>query len=138
MRVCGRRGRALRAGGGLLAALLALAPASSVLHNLVVRHGTCAEHGEPVDLTAAAAAPDADWSHAAATAHLAPGAPAAEHEHEHCAVAAHARENASPPRPTVTLLSPPALATETIPLPVLTHGPAPLLLAPKHSPPSCA
>ena len=125
---------ALRGRAAGLAALLAVAQAAGLAHQLVADHRTC-EHGQIVEAGAAlsheAVEPDA--------AHLlAPEGERAEGEHVHCLAVALQRQ-AAERAATPLLAAPPRLAHATLVrdvAPVVLPREVLLLLAPKASPPA--
>lgn len=111
---------------------------ASFTHMLCVRHVTCPEHGELIDVPAVAVGAP----HAPAAESIASDSGQAAHAHDHClvaAIAAQAMAPSSPPTRCEGAAGPVQRTTERVvarPEPV----PAPasialLLLAPKSSPP---
>ena len=127
-----------RLSGALAIALLVVVSLGGRLHEALVPHTICAEHGEPVELSAAVStrtAPDSD----ARTLRLVDSKSHAT-SHEHCVLVLLGKTKgllatrivsvamaASSPRESVRWTS--ADHEQSIPL---------LLLAPKHSPPAIA
>ena len=125
--------------GWLVPLALLAGQLSSLAHSMAVAHARCPEHGELVHRTAVAPA--------AAPAALALGAPSAVvsdtaiagHGHEHCISFWGRRELAGPPpRPSIELAPPPALATRPIDATAFGGRSALLSFAPKTSPPVSA
>lgn len=115
-----------------MGAVFLAAQLSSFSHQLLVKHITCAEHGELIHAGETDAAPVADANSVTSTAQV------AGHGHEHCDVFLARREQLAVVPPAVVVL---AAAPLALPLPVFTRTvhsvSVPLLrLAPKSSPPA--
>jgi hypothetical protein len=111
---------------------------SALAHSMAVAHDRCPEHGELIHRAAGAPAPDAALAHGAQPAVIMVAA-IAGHGHEHCISFWARRELAGPPpRPSIELTPPPALAARPIDAPGLDGRSALLSFAPKTSPPLSA
>lgn len=78
---------------GLVATFCLLGQFSSLAHNLLVQHATCAEHGEIVH-TGATSAPEGAATEVAADPTVGDSGasePAEGHGHDHCLAVAHGR-----------------------------------------------
>jgi len=131
-----RPAAALRALAALLVALLLLAQGASALHELLVPHRVCAEHGHRVHGDAVLVR-SFQASRAGAVPAAIPGSAAEPEAHEHCALPARPQQNGLRlERPSIVELARVVhfsrLPAERTPLCV---GPPILLVAPKQSPP---
>ncbi len=131
-----RPASALRALAAVLVALLLLAQGASALHELLVPHRVCAEHGHRVHGNAASVG-SFQVSRAGGLPVAIPGSAAEPEAHEHCALPAR-------PQQTGVCLEHPSIGElarvlHFSRLPVerapLRAGPPILLVAPKQSPP---
>ncbi|MSP63424.1 MAG: hypothetical protein EXR72_24390 [Myxococcales bacterium] len=121
-----------------LAGLTLVGPILGTAHLAAVRHATCPEHGELLDVGGAVALPLAAAAAAAAEEPAWRAAESADHEHEDCAIAAHRRTS------TWVGLAPPAALHNSAPtlvaLQALSAPPGRrqslYRLAPKTSPPA--
>lgn len=132
--------RELRRLAGLVATFCLLGQLSTLAHNILVRHATCAEHGELVHQSTA---PGATKAISAARRDVAVRASAADdqaegHGHEHCLVLAHGRghvglDGASAP---ATVEPPEYQAVAPVAAPARAASHTVYRLAPKTSPPA--
>jgi len=131
--------RVVRLGCVLLVGVVLAGHVGAVLHQSLVQHAVCSEHGEAThgDVVAKPGAAERVVAHASYD-----GIPAsaADDDHEHCLLALTRRDAAVAARSHDTTLAPPqaaklATVLETSP----AHAPiATLRLAPKSSPPAIA
>jgi hypothetical protein len=130
------RHRSTRGFAALLAVVALAGQLASFAHLVVVRHVTCAEHGEMIEVGSAATSA-AVTPHETPPAMRAAASPSAAHAHEHCLIspmrrdriAATALTSADPARVDTSATT--AVAGDRAVAPPI----AAIVLAPKSSPP---
>jgi hypothetical protein len=124
--------------GWLVPLALLAGQLSALAHSMAVAHDRCPEHGELIHRAAGAPVPGAALAHGAQPAVITVAA-IAGHGHEHCISFWARRELAGPPpRPSIELAPPPALAACPFDAAGLDGRSALLSFAPKTSPPLSA
>jgi len=124
--------------GWLVPLVLLAGQVSALAHSMAVAHDRCPEHGELIHRAAGAPAIGAARTHGGQPAVIMVAA-IAGHGHEHCISFWAQRELAGPPpRPSIELAPPPALAARPLVAPGLDGRSALLSFAPKTSPPLSA
>jgi hypothetical protein len=124
--------------GWLVPLALLAGQLSALAHSMAVAHDRCPEHGELIHRVAGAPGAGAALTHGAQPAVITVAA-IAGHGHEHCISFWARRELAGPPpRPSIELAPPPALAACPLDAARLDGRGALLSFAPKTSPPLSA
>ncbi len=126
--------------GWLIPLVLLAGQLSALAHSMAVAHDRCPEHGELIHRAAGSPTPDhgTELGHGARPA-IVTMAAIVGHGHEHCISFWARRELAGPPpRPSIELAPPPALAVRPIDAPGLDGRSTLLSFAPKTSPPLSA
>lgn len=86
------RHRSTRGLAALLAVVALAGQLASFAHLVLVRHVTCAEHGEMIEIGSAATSVAVTTPREAAPAMRAATSPAAAHDHEHCLISPMRRD----------------------------------------------